>query len=93
MIAALLGVLTATIVEFHKVKPEAAYLLLPYLAWTSYAAALTVSWSTVLLSQDLEGHCLPAAVQTGTWSLVTQWSCITFSTAACADDLILVDLH
>ena len=57
MLAALLGVLTATIVEFHKVKPEAAYLLLPYLAWTSYAAALTVSWSTVLLIQKLDGHC------------------------------------
>ena len=54
MVAALLGVLTATIVEFQKVKPEAAYLLLPYLAWTSYAAALTVSWSTVL---RLGGHC------------------------------------
>ena len=57
MVAALLGVLTATIVEFHKVKPEAAYLLLPYLAWTSYAAALTVSWSTVLHRQNLGGRC------------------------------------
>ena len=77
MVAALLGVLTATIVEFHKVKPEAAYLLLPYLAWTSYAAALTVSWSTVLLRQNLGGHCTSCCdaiwhMQTGTWSLATQ---------------------
>ncbi|KAK9811304.1 hypothetical protein WJX72_001454 [[Myrmecia] bisecta] len=40
-ITALLGVLSATIVKFHEVSPEAAYLLLPYLGWTSFAAALT----------------------------------------------------
>ncbi len=39
--AVLLGVLGATIVEFHKVDPASAYLLLPYLAWSSFAAALT----------------------------------------------------
>ena len=33
----LLGVLCATIFEFHKVDPLAAQLLLPYLAWTSFA--------------------------------------------------------
>jgi benzodiazapine receptor len=42
-ITALLGVLGATIVQFNKVSPTASYLLLPYLAWTSYATALTAS--------------------------------------------------
>lgn len=40
---ALLGVLGATIIEFKKVSPTASYLLLPYLAWSTYAAALTAS--------------------------------------------------
>ena len=42
MLAALLGVLSATIVEFNKVSPEAAYLMLPYLGWTVFATVLTV---------------------------------------------------
>jgi benzodiazapine receptor len=42
-ITALLGVLGATIIEFNKVSPTASYLLLPYLAWSSYATALTAS--------------------------------------------------
>ena len=42
MPAALLGVLSATIVEFNKVSPDAAKLLLPYLGWTTFAAALTL---------------------------------------------------
>ncbi|KAK9813948.1 hypothetical protein WJX73_006152 [Symbiochloris irregularis] len=42
-ITALVGVLVATIVEFHKVDPTAAYLLLPYLGWTTFAAALTIN--------------------------------------------------
>lgn len=42
-ITALLGVLGATIVEFNKVSPTASYLLLPYLAWSSYATALTAN--------------------------------------------------
>lgn len=42
-ITALLGVLGATIIEFKKVSPTASYLLLPYLAWSTYAAALTAS--------------------------------------------------
>lgn len=42
-ITALLGVLSATIVQFYKVDPTAAYLLLPYLAWSTYAAALTIN--------------------------------------------------
>lgn len=42
MSAALLGVLSATIVEFNKVSPEAAYLMLPYLGWTVFATVLTV---------------------------------------------------
>ena len=40
-VAALIGVLGATIIEFNKISPTAAYLLLPYLGWTSYATALT----------------------------------------------------
>ena len=40
--AALLGVLTATVVEFHKLSPDAAYLLLPYLGWSTFAAVLTL---------------------------------------------------
>jgi tryptophan-rich sensory protein len=31
----------ATIVAFHRVRPVAAYLLLPYLAWASFATTLT----------------------------------------------------
>ncbi|KAK9845835.1 hypothetical protein WJX81_003848 [Elliptochloris bilobata] len=42
-ISALLGVLTATMVSFHKVSPAAAYALGPYFLWSSYAAALTAS--------------------------------------------------
>jgi len=38
--AALVGVLSATIVEFNKVDPSAAKLLLPYLGWTLFASAL-----------------------------------------------------
>jgi benzodiazapine receptor len=38
----LLGVLTATVVEFNKVSPQAAYLLLPYLGWSTFAAVLTL---------------------------------------------------
>ncbi|GAB4823348.1 hypothetical protein N2152v2_010394 [Parachlorella kessleri] len=40
-ITVLLGVLAATIVEFNKVDPFAAQLLLPYLGWTTFATALT----------------------------------------------------
>jgi len=38
--AALVGVLSATIVEFNKVDPSAAKLLMPYLGWTLFASAL-----------------------------------------------------
>ena len=40
-LAALVGVLSATIVEFNKVEPSAAKLLMPYLGWTLFASALT----------------------------------------------------
>lgn len=40
-ITALLGMVGATIYEFNKVDPLAAKLMLPYLAWTSFATALT----------------------------------------------------
>lgn len=39
--AALLGVLSATIVSFHSVSPTAAYLMVPYFGWTLYATGLT----------------------------------------------------
>ncbi len=42
-IVGLLGVLAATIVEFDKVDRTAALMMLPYGAWTSFAAALTVT--------------------------------------------------
>lgn len=42
-IAGLLGVLAATIVEFHKVDQIAALLMLPYAGWSAFAAALTVT--------------------------------------------------
>ncbi len=41
--AALLGVLSATIVSFHEVSPTAAYLLVPYFGWSLFAAGLTLS--------------------------------------------------
>ncbi|KAI3436236.1 hypothetical protein D9Q98_002290 [Chlorella vulgaris] len=47
-ITALLGVLGATIYEFSKVDKFAAQLLLPYLAWTTFAAALNYN----ILSQN-----------------------------------------
>ena len=40
--AALLGVLTATVVKFHAVDPAAAYIMLPYLGWTTFATVLTI---------------------------------------------------
>ena len=34
--------LTATVIKFHKVDPAAAYIMLPYLGWTTFATVLTV---------------------------------------------------
>lgn len=42
-IAILLGLVVATIVAFRRVRPVAAYLLVPYAAWVTYAGALTVA--------------------------------------------------
>ncbi|MDN8646847.1 TspO/MBR family protein [Stenotrophomonas indicatrix] len=39
-IALLLALIVATIVAFHRVRPAAAWLLLPYLAWVAFASAL-----------------------------------------------------
>ncbi|KAI8817282.1 translocator protein [Fimicolochytrium jonesii] len=41
-ILALLGTLVATTVEFSKIDTFAAWLLVPYVAWVSYASAMTV---------------------------------------------------
>lgn len=39
-IALLLALIVATIVAFHRVRSAAAWLLLPYLAWVTFASAL-----------------------------------------------------
>ncbi|WP_312106763.1 TspO/MBR family protein [Stenotrophomonas indicatrix] len=39
-IALLLALIVAMIVAFHRVRPAAAWLLLPYLAWVTFASAL-----------------------------------------------------
>ena len=44
-VVALWVVLAATTLQFSRVDPVAGYLMLPYLAWTTYAAALTISIS------------------------------------------------
>jgi tryptophan-rich sensory protein len=36
----LLVLIVATVVAFHRVRPTAAWLLLPYLAWVAFASAL-----------------------------------------------------
>lgn len=59
--AALVGVLSATIVEFNKVSPEAAQLMLPYLGWTTFAAVLTLDiWrknpEVLMFSQTVVEH-------------------------------------
>lgn len=42
-IMALLGVLSATVMSFYTVDHVAAYAMMPYLAWVSYATALTAN--------------------------------------------------
>ncbi len=42
VILPMLGVITATIVNFARVRPRAAWLMLPYLLWTCYAAYLNL---------------------------------------------------
>jgi tryptophan-rich sensory protein len=42
-IVLLLGLILATLAAFARVRPLAAALLLPYLAWVAFAAALTAS--------------------------------------------------
>ena len=49
-ITALWGTLVATILAFNKVDETAAALLLPYLAWTTFASALT--WNIHLNNPD-----------------------------------------
>lgn len=50
-ITALIGLLAATILEFSKVDKLAAQLLLPYLGWTTFAAALT--WNIYLNNRQV----------------------------------------
>lgn len=42
-ILVLAALVAATIVKFHAIKPLAAWLLAPYLAWIVYASALTLA--------------------------------------------------
>jgi len=42
VIALLLAAIVATIVLFHRIHKIAAYLLIPYLAWTGFATYLTI---------------------------------------------------
>jgi tryptophan-rich sensory protein len=42
-VVVLWGLIAATMVAFHRIRPLAAALLYPYLAWTTFAAALTLS--------------------------------------------------
>jgi tryptophan-rich sensory protein len=39
----LAALVAATMVKFHAIKPLAAWLLAPYLAWIAYASALTLA--------------------------------------------------
>lgn len=54
---ALLGVLAValagTIVLFHKVRPMAAYLMLPYLGWVLFASVL--NWQFLQLNPEADG--------------------------------------
>jgi len=53
-ITALIGVLAVTIIKFNEVDPLAAQLLIPYLGWTAFAAALT--WNIYLNNPDVRTH-------------------------------------
>ena len=45
--------LSATIVEFNKVDPSAAKLLMPYLGWTLFASALNYNiWANNTTKED-----------------------------------------
>jgi len=52
-IVVLWALIVATIVAFRRVRPVAAALLLPYLAWVTFASAL--AWSTWQLNPSLLG--------------------------------------
>lgn len=48
-----------TVVAFYRVRPRAALLLLPYLAWVLFATAL--NWQFLALNPDADGQARPAA--------------------------------
>lgn len=48
-----------TVVAFYRVRPRAALLLLPYLAWVLFATAL--NWQFLSLNPDADGQVRPAA--------------------------------
>ena len=45
--AVIVWLASLTLLSFHRVRPFAAWLLLPYLAWTCYAAYLTVGYAVL----------------------------------------------
>lgn len=58
LVAIDLAVLVTT-VAFYRVRPGAALLLLPYLAWVLFATAL--NWQVLALNPDADGQARPAA--------------------------------
>jgi tryptophan-rich sensory protein len=48
-----------TVVAFYRVRPRAALLLLPYLAWVLFATLL--NWQFLSLNPDADGQARPAA--------------------------------
>lgn len=50
-----------TIVAFYRIRPRAAFLLLPYLAWILFATVL--NWQFLSLNADADGRQRPAAVR------------------------------
>jgi tryptophan-rich sensory protein len=48
-----------TVLAFYRVRPRAALLLVPYLAWVLFATAL--NWQFLALNPDADGQARPAA--------------------------------
>ena len=52
--------MVATIVMFHRVRPTAAWLLVPYLVWALFATAL--NWQFLQLNPGADGQSGGSAV-------------------------------
>jgi translocator protein len=57
LILAILAAATATTFAFARIRPIAAWLMLPYLLWLCFAAAL--NWQTAQLNPDAETRTAP----------------------------------